>query len=524
MTRTTTLGLDRRGVSEVIGGILMFAVVVMLLSIMQMQLVPAANEGVEFQHNQQVQEDFSELHAAMSRSATRGGGESVSVQLGMTYPTRMLFFNPPPVSGSLRTTEKKAVRIQNVEGLDQDVQEYLSSLSSPEFETRLLTYSAHYNRYDRAPSTQMEYGILYRNYSQEDRTIIEDSGTLIDGRQISLTLLSGTVSETSVGTTSTQVQSVNGPTETVLVRSDGSNLTLSIYTRLSENAWENITADERYVSDVRCTNAAAEPSDPCMGELELELWEEENGNSVVYELRVPKVSVDANQRSFDHSAYYTATVNGDGAHIRPGETLKVTVQVRDKFNNPVSGVAVRPYNQSNRLKPVGDNISDSEGKVSYYYAAPLSGGLQTFNIGYEDSKRGLGEFSVQVEPADDGAAPVIKDFEATTTAEHYLCESKALDTSDLACSTYSSVERVNIDFTVADAGSPPSGIDYVRIVAESGSTNITEHSVVVDSTGGTDYTGQVTTSWTVKSNEEIDTVYIEVYDKSGYVNATSDSP
>ena len=49
---------DERGVSEVLGAILVFGILVVLLATIQTQAIPAANEQVEFNHNQEVQSDL----------------------------------------------------------------------------------------------------------------------------------------------------------------------------------------------------------------------------------------------------------------------------------------------------------------------------------------------------------------------------------------------------------------------------------------------------------------------------------
>ncbi|ESS06155.1 MAG: hypothetical protein A07HB70_01704 [uncultured archaeon A07HB70] len=89
------LAEDRRGVTVQIGAILLFGVLIVALSTYQAVAVPAENEQVEFNHNQAVQQDMLELRSALLQTGAGGRGQSVSVSLGTTYPSRVLLVNPP---------------------------------------------------------------------------------------------------------------------------------------------------------------------------------------------------------------------------------------------------------------------------------------------------------------------------------------------------------------------------------------------------------------------------------------------
>ena len=63
---TERFNADERGVSEIVGAILVFALVILLLSIIQSQAVPSQNQEIEVQHSVVVQGDLVVLrHVAL---------------------------------------------------------------------------------------------------------------------------------------------------------------------------------------------------------------------------------------------------------------------------------------------------------------------------------------------------------------------------------------------------------------------------------------------------------------------------
>jgi len=82
-----------RGVSEVVGFILVFGMLVIAFTVYQGIVVPDQNRQVEFQHNQQVQRQLQDLRNAIVTTAATGSGQAVSVTLGATYPRRTIAQN-----------------------------------------------------------------------------------------------------------------------------------------------------------------------------------------------------------------------------------------------------------------------------------------------------------------------------------------------------------------------------------------------------------------------------------------------
>ena len=145
----------------------------------QTQAIPAANEQVEFNHNQEVQSDLVGFNEATSDVASEGEPKSIKIQMGTSYPTRLFFINPPQPGGEIRTAGDESVSIYNINATDENTRKYIDG-SMENLSTRRLEYDPTYNEYRSAPVTVVEYGAVYRDF--EDATIIDDESELVRGQ------------------------------------------------------------------------------------------------------------------------------------------------------------------------------------------------------------------------------------------------------------------------------------------------------------------------------------------------------
>ena len=96
---------DRRAVAPVIAVVLLFGIGFVAFSSFQATVVPQQNAAAEFEHLQTVENDLIEVQQAILRAGQTNIQEFATVQLGTTYPTRLVGLNPPPPAGSLQTSE-----------------------------------------------------------------------------------------------------------------------------------------------------------------------------------------------------------------------------------------------------------------------------------------------------------------------------------------------------------------------------------------------------------------------------------
>jgi len=320
---------DDRGVSEVLGAILVFALLISVLSIVQVSGVPALNEQVEFEHNARVQDDMRGFASSVDTAAATGRDQPVDVETGVRYPPRLFLLNPGPTAGTLSTTGSSDVTFGNLEALDPEAGEYLNSTNAPDsYTTTGLVYQPNYNQYTVAPETRYEHGIIY-NVDADDGVSVMDSGSIVSGKRISLTVLDGTLATSGGDSVSFTAVPVSGPSQVVSVR--GANdepMTLTLPTALSQSTWDELLKKEitdGYVNDVSVSG----------GKVTITF---EAG--VTYDLRLAKVAISGGVD--DEPPVYVTTVPSIDADISENGGT-VAAAVRDRFNNPVSGVEVRFY-------------------------------------------------------------------------------------------------------------------------------------------------------------------------------------
>jgi len=356
----TAVARDDRAVAEVIGAILIFAIVIVLLVVVQVTAVPAANQQVEFEHNQRVQGDMQGLQESLARTAATGVETVTTIEAGTGYPQRFFLFNPSSPQGTVETGTRGQYVVANARATGE-VGDYLNGTALA-FDTRTLVYRPNYNEYRSAPRTVIDAGVLY-NSNPNGRNVVAQRGTLVNGRRISLTAIQGEFSRTTSGSLTLNAVPISGPAQTVSVTSDGGPLSITVPTQLSVDDWQTLLADEReseggYVTDVR-----AGPSP------ETVLVELRRG--VTYDLRLAAVGVDS---SYDTSRppQYITDAAGNGTVIPEGGSQRLAVEVRDRYNNPVSNVTVTNTTAlaGASVTTVGTNRTDAQGRVTLEYTAP----------------------------------------------------------------------------------------------------------------------------------------------------------
>ena len=346
---------DDRAVSPVVGAILLFGILILALGTIQTTAIPQLNAQAEFEHDERVATDFITLESTVERIVATGSGESVPVEVGFRYPVRPPFINPPPVSGRLDTGEQGRVTIENASA-DGEARDVWNG-DDRSITTRPIRYRANYHEYDSATPVAYEHGVAYR---QVDGTVDPIAGDgPIDGRRISLTAIQGNLSRSASGTIGLSLSPVSAPGETVTVRDEGGPITMKIPTQLSLDRWERLVEDDPYVQNITCADADC-------GRVTLTLE-----RNVSYELRLAAVGAGSGVESPDPA--YLVEVEGQYASVPAGSRQRLTVEARDRYDNPVSGVpvtaTVRDGDRGSVSAPV---TTGSDGRATFVYEAPAT--------------------------------------------------------------------------------------------------------------------------------------------------------
>jgi hypothetical protein len=382
-----------RGQTEIVGAILLFGLVVALLVLLQLSAVPASNARVEFDHSLQAQASVQELAGAALVAGVHDTESVVTVEYGTRYPSRLLLRSPSPAPGSLRTVDLGPVVLRNAVA-DGEALDYLNG-STLSFDTRAVEYRPSYNEYREAPVTAFEYPVTYNRFAAAERVL--DGGALVAGDRLTLLLLDGEFATSQVSPGPVHLVPVSAATRPVAVTDDGDPLTLSLPTRLSNETWSTLLADE-YVS--AGGHVAAQRYVPGVdgGPATLVL-EFETGRT--YRLAIGRVAVER-VPSGPEPARYLVDDEGNRSDVRQGEERVLSVEVRDRYNNPVAGVPVvadtTGLTAGNVTARDGTDraVSDESGRAWFTYHAPETGVTGVEPVGFVLAMEGATDDAAKV--------------------------------------------------------------------------------------------------------------------------------
>ncbi|WP_188976118.1 hypothetical protein [Halocalculus aciditolerans] len=359
---------DTRGVTVQVGAILLFAVLVVLLSIYQAQVVPTQNEGTEFQHSQAVQSDMVELRNNLLKTAASGNSYPTAVDLGARYQPRIFFVNPPPVTGQLRTGAAGNVTITGATATESDAADYWNG-NERNFTTKPLVYRASYTYID-SPDVRYSNSLVYRNYTQQNAQIVDADPSIVDGNRLTFVTLTGNYSQSGVRTSTLDFQTKSTAMKSTQVTAD-SEMTIRLPSSLSADRWESLLGDDY---DPDGADGATDDADGHVVDVT------EDGSRIAltlepgtYTLQMANVGVGTG--ADDPRPWYVVKQSGNGSTVAEDGTQTLVAEVRDKYNNPYSGQTV--HAEIVTAKGSGESVTPTDesgvdGDASFTYNAPDS--------------------------------------------------------------------------------------------------------------------------------------------------------
>lgn len=235
------LWTDRRGQAIQVGAIILFGFLVLSFASYQAYLVPQQNAQVEFDHNQEVQEDLSKLRATIVEASYPQQSAVVTVDMGTGYPARLIAQNPPPTSGSLRTSEPGSMTVDGA-----------SDVCAGEDTTRSFTYEPNYNAYD-GPSSVYENTVLFNSQDGGESNLTGQSLVFPQEGVVNLVALRGDVDRTTGSTVTLDV--VSGESRWT---EDVQDPTVTVPTTVSEDSWEEVIPSPVSDDDISVTGGNLE--------------------------------------------------------------------------------------------------------------------------------------------------------------------------------------------------------------------------------------------------------------------------
>ncbi len=312
-----------------IGAVILFGFLIVALSTYQATVVPDQNREVEFLHNQEAQTDVVQLSNSISATGTTGDAAPATVDLGTRYPSRTFFVNPPPATGSLRTVEPPGdgnVTLENVDvtsSVDGEANDYWGDPANLNKSTQFVVYAPRYNLYREAPTTRIEQGVAFNNFSAGRNITLTDQ-QVVEGDRITLLAVLGDLDRSGVSTVSIDPAAVSTVDRRERVSGE---LNVTFPTTLGAATWAELLADEIDAGWVNATRQAG----PNRVTIEL-------NDSRTYSLGIAAVHVGAGATGDPETAYLD--VERAPTRMTDGSIREVVVEVRDEYGNPVAGETV----------------------------------------------------------------------------------------------------------------------------------------------------------------------------------------
>ena len=218
---------DTRGVSALVGAVLLLGILVIALSTYQAFIIPQQNAQTEFDHNKQVEDEMVDFRNALYEARLDDRNRSASVKLGTRYQSRTLTVNPPPATGSLQS-EQNNMTVTEKRG---DGDEVLNLTGNQFFE-----YNPSYSEYREAGTIRYENTLVYHEFDSNNVPLTGQR--LVDGNTIRLIPSEPSIDENGIDEV-TYEPTPNQPR--VLILEDPE---ITLPTQLDQEDWERLLQGE----------------------------------------------------------------------------------------------------------------------------------------------------------------------------------------------------------------------------------------------------------------------------------------
>lgn len=327
-----------RGVSEVVGAMLLFGVLVMGLGMYQVHVVPEADSRVEYDHHEETRDQMRALGNAVADAALSGDRDTVEVAPTVRYPPRPLTMQRGRGGGSFGVAGAGTVEIDGLTATGPASVYWDGSERS--FDTTLVSHRAGYRHYSPPVGTTVEPLATHTKY--DDGMVYETPRRLVDGRTISVVTLEGADGRTS-RTKTMDVRPVSAAGDGI--RAQG-GFTVTVPTTVSEAAWIDALGDEPYATLAAYQERSDEPNLATIG----------TDAAETYTVLLGAATLDGHTGAPD-PAYLVATGTQDA-----------TVTIYDEYGNPVADETVSIESPDGTVR---EDTTDEDGQVRF--AATVDG-------------------------------------------------------------------------------------------------------------------------------------------------------
>jgi hypothetical protein len=313
-----------------VGAILLFGILILGISIYQATVVPQQNARVEFNAYQEATDDMVSVRDDVVTAGTEGASASTTVTTGATYPARSIFINPGAPAGTISTEGAPNVTVDGVRAVESEAENTQAfwNATNGTYATNRVTFTPSYNEFDGSPVTVAGQGV-YR--LPDDRVLPISTGSSIRGNRITLVTVRGDLGAAG-GSVPVTADPVSTATRTVVVTGTGATFNVTVPTPIPASAWNDTVAPDVVANPNVVTTTP-------VGDDSVRITFD---GSRQYELRLAAVELRAQS---DASVVerpgpeYVVPVTQNGTVVG-GQPTPVSVEVRDRYDNPVSGAEV----------------------------------------------------------------------------------------------------------------------------------------------------------------------------------------
>lgn len=344
--------LDNRAVAVPVAVVLALGFLILGLTIYQATVIPAETEQIEHEHSTTVSSRFAGLAESIQTTSTDGSASPSTMRLGVQYPHRTFVIGPSQSSGTLETDTLGTVQFENASFPD-------TNNPNRTYTTSGIRYTPSYSQYDVGAETWLEHGVAVRRADSGSAVGLSEQ-YLIDDSRLTLPVLAASLSRSTSDKTTVPNRPVSVSETTVEVTANESGpLTVVAPTRLDESTWNRLLSAELEPNGQITTISVRDDPETDIGELRITLAE---GS---YDLAVGSVGVTDRVDNPEPAYLFPRTQNQT---VTDGMTVPVSVEVRDRYDNPVSGVRVN-------FSADDDEVvrSDERGVATYEYEVAGSG-------------------------------------------------------------------------------------------------------------------------------------------------------
>lgn len=357
-----------KGVSELVGILILFGILIFAASQYQLTVVPDQEERTEIQHNITLQNQMVSLQSEIAGSANSNEVRNQQIQLGTTFESQIIFgivpaVNAPAPAGQLQYEEQGNIVIDNATGQGGAAAYWTESGDAKTFSTGSFVYEPSYRRYSNAPNTVYENGIVYNEFESptgDTDYVYQQEQTIINDRNISLIALDGDINTSSIGTRNVEAHPVSAPSTRISIESEES-ITIDIPTRLPEDEWENLLEDEL---DNGFVSSVSESG----GILTITMDPDQT-----YTLALSRVYLTSRDDSTTIPSLDEEYISWqeDQFVVREQTRQSIDVQVKDEYDNPVSGVPIEAVARDQNGDCIGNfQNSDPDGTCETNVSQP----------------------------------------------------------------------------------------------------------------------------------------------------------